>query len=55
MCKIIKYGAVALLFTIATPTFACVSMGVSHTCNKDCNSWSEPWYALCIYGGEQHR
>ncbi len=55
MRKIIKYGAVALLFTISTPTFACVEAGFSHSCAKDCESWEQPWYTFCILGGEQHK
>lgn len=55
MPKIIKYGAAILLFTITAPTFACVSMGASHTCNKDCDSYSGFWYVACIYGGEKHQ
>ncbi len=54
MSKIIKYGIIALLFTITVPAFACVSIGASHTCNKDCEGYNGVWYLLCIYGGQRH-
>lgn len=55
MRKIIKYVVGALLFTIISPTFACVSMGISHTCNRDCENYPSVLYVVCIYGGEQYK
>ncbi len=42
--------AVMLWLSVAQYASACVSAGYSHTCNKDCSSWSGVWYGLCIWG-----
>lgn len=44
---------ILLTLSLANSASACVSMGASHTCNKDCSSWSSPWYEICVYGGKK--
>lgn len=51
MCLFKNIGCSLLLtFSTMSAANACVSMGASHTCNKDCSGWSNIWYQLCIYG-----
>lgn len=48
--------ATLVLVSASSSALACVSMGASHTCNKDCKEWMDTnWFLgeMCIYGGAQ--
>ena len=56
MKKLLSKVAIFTVMVIGVnaQAFACVSAGYSHTCNKDCADWGQPWKEICIYGGAKH-
>lgn len=50
MKRSVKAGCAVIICWLALSQYASACVGHSHTCNKDCASWPEGLYELCIWG-----
>lgn len=48
--KLLFKALCALIIWLSVSQYASACVGHSHTCNKDCASWPEGLYELCIWG-----